>query len=170
MALSFALSLQTMTQPAALMSTEGFVTLLRVKRKRNDPLQQAFGAHADCPPTLSPAVHDQHDSQWPTVLSTQNQSTVRSSAISSILTCRCAVVDGLSERPGKRSVSSAALAQLRLEDDKPDPQRFTHVASISGRELDWISSQEKLACLLQSSVSRWACLSLLVGSALYMQF
>ena len=79
------------------------------------------------------------------------------------------MVDGLSERPGKRSVSRAALAQLRLEDDKADPQRFTHVASISGRELDWISSQEKLACLLQSSVSRCAYLAFLAGSALNMQ-
>ena len=86
-----------------------------------------------------------------------------------ILTCHYAVVDGLSERPRKRSVSSAALARLRLEDDKLDPQRFTHVASISGRELDWISSQEKLACLLQTSVSRCAYLAFLVGSALYMQ-
>ena len=63
---SFALSLQTMTRPAAGMSTEGFVTLLRVKRKRNDALQQAFGAHADCPLTLSPAM------QWSTLLSMAN--------------------------------------------------------------------------------------------------
>ena len=139
------------------------MTLLRVKRKRNDALQQAFGAHGGCPLTLSPAM------QWPTLLSMQHQSTVRSSAIFLISTCHYAVVDGLSERPGKRSVSSAALAQLRLEDDKPDPQRFTHVASISGRELDWISSQEKLACLLQTSVSRCAYLAFLAGLASYMQ-
>ena len=139
------------------------MTLLRVKRKRNDALQQAFGAHAGCPLILSSAM------QWPSLPSIQDQSTARSSAISFILTCHYAVVDELSERPGKRSVSSAALAQLRLEDGKPDPQRFTHAASISGRELDWISSQEKLACLLQSSVSRCAYLAFLAGLALYMQ-
>lgn len=70
-----------------------------------------------------------------------------------------AVVEGLSERPGKRAATSTALTSLRLADDRPDSQKFTHIASLRADKLDWMASQQKLACLLQDSMQRCAACS-----------
>ena len=70
-----------------------------------------------------------------------------------------AVVEGLSERPGKRAATSTALTSLRLADDRPDSQKFTHIASLPADKLDWMASQQKLACLLQDSMQRCAACS-----------
>ena len=63
-------------------------------------------------------------------------------------------MEGLDERPKKRAARNTSLADLTLEDERPDPQRFTHVASLPVDKLDWTSSQQKLAFLLHSNMDR----------------
>ena len=65
-----------------------------------------------------------------------------------------AVVEGLNQRPKKRAARNTSLANMKLEDGRPDPQRFTHVVSLPVDKLDWALSQQKLAVLLQSSMYR----------------
>ena len=67
------------------------------------------------------------------------------------------MVEGLTERPKKRAATCTNLANMTLEDDKPELRRFTHLASLPVERMDWTTSQQKLACLLQS-FSRCACL------------
>ncbi|CAL5222489.1 g4863 [Coccomyxa viridis] len=81
---------------------EDYVTLLRIKRKRDEVVQQDL------------------------------------------------VVEGLTERPKKRAATCTNLANMTLEDDKPELRRFTHLASLPVERMDWTTSQQKLACLLQS--------------------
>ena len=66
-------------------------------------------------------------------------------------------MEGLSERPKKRAAAGTSLANMTLEDERPEVRKFTHIARLPVDRLDWSTSQQKIACLLDS-VDRCACL------------
>ena len=133
---------------------EEYVTLLRIKRNRDDTVEQDLGEIAPnrsskpllCNTKRNPS-RDYHQSSLSCYLS----STMSASRYLN------AVVEGLSERPKKRAAVGTSLANMTLEEERPDVRKFSHIACLPVDRLDWSTSQQKIACLLDS-VNRCACL------------
>ena len=131
---------------------EKYVTLLRIKRKKDDALREAFGEALRSVCLCTPAFEV-------CLLYVISPFQAHACLSATHATHSGAVVEGLSEGPRKRAATSTALTSLRIADDRPDSQNFTHIASLPLDKLDWMASHQKLACLLQDSMQRCAACS-----------